>query len=71
MICANLMSELEQQDATTFKIFMRMEPAVFREVLARVFPFWRKPLEELYVIDYETQIKEPIFKKKSTQRLLQ
>jgi hypothetical protein len=47
-----LMRELENEDVRTFKNMLRMEPAMFKELLQRVCPrieksntFWRKPLE--------------------------
>ena len=47
-----LLNELTAEDGTVYKNFLRMDPATFREILARVAPrtekkdiLWRKALE--------------------------
>ena len=47
-----LMKELENEDVASFKNFMRVDPALFSELLEKVGPliekedtFWRKALE--------------------------
>ena len=51
-IYTNLMRELELEDPAAFKNYLRMEPAMFQELLLRISPritkqdtFWRKPLD--------------------------
>jgi hypothetical protein len=49
---AGLLEELMQEDVSSFKNFLRVDPAMFQELLARVGPrlenqdtFWRKALD--------------------------
>ena len=52
MVSMKVLNELTAEDGTVYKNFLRMDPATFREILARVAPrtekkdiLWRKALE--------------------------